>query len=179
MTKKVTIMTGSVRPNSVGDKLLPVVQSSLEAQGVEVQVASLRELQLPFFDSEEIPSSESYSINQENVKQWQSLVVSSDGIVMLTPEYNYQMAAAQKNAIDWLYKEWKDKAVSIVSYGWSGGEKAATPLKALLEKLQAKPLDKVAKLYFTKQISPDGLFIDESEVKALIDSTVSELVESI
>jgi|LSQX01.3.fsa_nt_gb NAD(P)H-dependent FMN reductase len=179
MAKTITIMTGSVRPNSVGDKLLPIIERIAKEQGVTVQIAKLRELQLPFFDSVEIPSSDSYEITHENVRQWQSFVASSDGMVMVTPEYNYQMSAAQKNAIDWLYKEWEDKPVAIVSYGWGGGAKAATPLVALLEKLKAKPLSRATQLYFTKQLAPDGSILDSEAVESSVAATIDELVKNI
>lgn len=176
MTKTITISTGSVRPNSVGEKLLPIVKEMLEARGATVQIANIRELELPFFNSETIPSDESYKVTDEKVKQWQSLISSADGVLMLTPEYNYQMTAPQKNAIDWLFGEWKDKPVATVSYGWGGGEKAAGYLKLLLEKLEAKPIDAATSLYFMKQLSPDGTVTDEEEVNARLGKTIDALI---
>jgi NAD(P)H-dependent FMN reductase len=36
---------------------------------------------------------------------------------MVTPEYNHSTSGALKNAIDFLYQEWNNKAVGFVSYG--------------------------------------------------------------
>ena len=39
------------------------------------------------------------------------------GFVFLVPEYNHSFPGALKNALDYIYREWNDKAVGIVSYG--------------------------------------------------------------
>ena len=49
------------------------------------------------------------------------------------PEYNFGYNAALKNAIDFLWHEWNDKAVALVGYGGvSGGLRAMTVLKPVL-----------------------------------------------
>ena len=50
MAKTIIIMTGSVRPQSVSEALLPLVQKTVEATGAQVHIANLKELALPFFD---------------------------------------------------------------------------------------------------------------------------------
>jgi len=40
---------------------------------------------------------------------------------MVTPEYNHSTSGSLKNAIDFLYAEWSNKAVGFVSYGTVGG----------------------------------------------------------
>lgn len=47
---------------------------------------------------------------------------------MVTPEYNHSTSGALKNALDYLYREWNDKAVSFVSYGGTGGTRAVEHL---------------------------------------------------
>ncbi|MEU4291749.1 NAD(P)H-dependent oxidoreductase [Kribbella sp. NPDC026596] len=42
-----------------------------------------------------------------------------DGFVFVTPEYNYSTPGALKNAIDFLYREWNNKAAGFVGYAWS------------------------------------------------------------
>jgi hypothetical protein len=44
--------------------------------------------------------------------------------VIVTPEYNHSTSGALKNAIDFLYAEWNNKAVGFVSYGSVGGTRA-------------------------------------------------------
>lgn len=46
------------------------------------------------------------------------------------------MTAALKNPIDYLYVEWNNKAAGIVSYGSSGGVRAAEALRIIMAELQ-------------------------------------------
>ena len=49
--------------------------------------------------------------------------------LLLSAQYNWGYPAALKNAIDYLYHEWKGKPAAIISYGTRGGGKAAEQLK--------------------------------------------------
>lgn len=179
MTKIITIATGSVRPNSVGSKLLPLVKELLEARDVTVQIADMKELQLPFFDAPVSPLDESFTIEHESVQRWQKLVTSSDGLIFITPEYNFQMTPVQKNAIDWLYKEWNKKPVATVAYGWTGGSKAAEALQVLLEKVAATPVAEKALLRFTQEIAVDGEILDEAAVNERLEATINKLLAAL
>lgn len=52
------------------------------------------------------------------------------------PEYNRNLLAALKNALDFLYVEWNDNAAGMLCYGSSGGLRAAEQLKSVLGELQ-------------------------------------------
>jgi len=52
--------------------------------------------------------------------------------VFVTPQYNWGYPAVLKNAIDYLFNEWKGKSAMIVSYGGHGGGKAASQLRQVL-----------------------------------------------
>jgi multimeric flavodoxin WrbA len=56
---------------------------------------------------------------------------SFDGFVMVTPEYNHSTSGVLKNAIDYLYAKWNNKAVGFVSYGAVGGARAAEHLRLI------------------------------------------------
>jgi NAD(P)H-dependent FMN reductase len=53
----------------------------------------------------------------------------------VTPQYNWSIPASLKNALDYLYYEWKDKPAAIVTYGGRGGGKAADHLSGILQGL--------------------------------------------
>src|SRR4029078_11439996 len=62
---------------------------------------------------------------------------SFDGFVFVTPEYNHSTSGSLKNAIDFGYNEWNDRAAGIVSYGVSAnGMRAAEHLRLILGELQ-------------------------------------------
>jgi NAD(P)H-dependent FMN reductase len=56
--------------------------------------------------------------------------------VIVTPEYNHSTSGVLKNAIDYLYNEWHNKAVGFVSYGGVGGARAAEHLRLIAGELQ-------------------------------------------
>lgn len=55
-----------------------------------------------------------------------------DGIVFVTPESNKAVTSGLKDAIDYLYVEWNNKAAGIVSYGSTLGVAAANNLRLIL-----------------------------------------------
>ena len=55
--------------------------------------------------------------------------------MFVTPEYNRGIPAALKNALDYLYTEWSNKAAGIVGYGGHGGTRATSQLRMTLGEL--------------------------------------------
>ncbi len=73
-------------------------------------------------------------------------VGAADGVVFVTPEYNYSVPGVLKNAIDWASRPaynsvFKDKPCFIVSVsgGALGGVRAQAHLKYILNGMLAKP----------------------------------------
>ena len=54
----------------------------------------------------------------------------------MTPEYNHATSGALKNAIDFLYHDWNNKAAGFVSYGGAGGARAVEQLRLVLAEVQ-------------------------------------------
>lgn len=177
--KKILVVTGSVRPNSVNKKVVPMVVSEVEALGAEALVADLAELNMPFFDAPMPPTAEGYEIPHDSVRRWSELVKAADGVVLVTPEYNHTMTPVQLNAIDWLAAEWVDKPVAMVGYGWrSGASQAQATAREALSNLKATIIDTETNLYFTRDLTPTGDAIDEAAVREKIACTLSALVKS-
>tara|TARA_Y100001949_G_scaffold100035_1_gene84397 strand:+ start:1705 stop:2247 length:543 start_codon:yes stop_codon:yes gene_type:complete len=177
----VLVVTGSVRPNSVNEKVIPIVVAELEAQGATTTVADLKKLALPFYDAPVPPASPDFSPTHENVKAWTSQVAEADGVVFVTPEYNHTMSPLQLNAIDWIGKEWQDKPIALVGYGWTSGanQAHATAREALAVNLKAKVGDTQTNLFLGNHLNPDGSVADKAAVKAKLTATITELLEAI
>lgn len=174
---KVLIVTGSVRPNSVNKTVVQLVKNDLEARSnAEVSIADLAELNLPFFDALTPPSADTYVVPHDSVKRWGELVVAADGVVFVAPEYNHSLSAVQKNAIDWLYKEWTDKPVAFVGYGWYAGGHSLAQFKEMGTVIKWKLGETTTGLQFKKDIELDGGFLDEPAVRSAVHATVDELV---
>jgi len=177
----ILVVTGSVRPNNVNEKIVLLVREQLNKKGANVIIANLGELGLPFFDSPYAPTNPAFAPSDERVQKWTAMVDTADGVVFVTPEYNHTMSPVQLNAIDWIGKEWIDKHIALIGYGWtSGGGKAHdTAREALAANLKANVGEKQTNLFFTKDISPDGTVIDEAGVTSKISETLNELIAAI
>lgn len=177
----ILVVTGSVRPNSAGHNVLPHIVSELEKQGATVSVADVKEMNLPFFDDEKSPSTPGFASVHESVQQWTQRVADADGVLLLTPEYNHTMSPVQMNAIDWIGKEWADKPVAFVGYGWNSGalQAQATAREALTAVLTARVIDTHTNLFMMKDLNPDGTVLDSDAVSSKIAATVSALLKEV
>jgi NAD(P)H-dependent FMN reductase len=94
----------------------------------------IKDFNLPLLDEPVPPSQGKYS--KEHTKNWAAKVASFDGYVFVTPEYNHGISGALKNAIDFLYAEWNNKAAGFVGYGSAGGARAVEHLRLVMAEVQ-------------------------------------------
>jgi len=133
---KIGIILGSTRPNRNGVQVAKWVYDVASRRAdAEYELVDLLDYPLPHLDE---PASAAWSpdYQHEHTKQWSEKVASFDGFVIVTPEYNHSTSGVLKNAIDYLYKEWNNKAVGFVSYGGVGGARAAEHLRLIAGELQ-------------------------------------------
>src|SRR6266511_988634 len=52
------------------------------------------------------------------------------------PEYNHATSAALKNAIDFLFHEWNNKAAGCIGYGSAGGVRAVESLRLTMGEIK-------------------------------------------
>jgi NAD(P)H-dependent FMN reductase len=176
---QILIVTGSARKGRVADSIVALAKNELSnREDVTVSVADLKELNLPFMDSEHAPASPDFQVTDENVIAWTKLVSEADGVVFLMPEYNHSLSAVQKNAIDWIFAEWENKPVSVIGYGWSGASLALITMKEVITHLKANFLPTVTHLNFMQNVNPDGSVIDEAAVSGQLKATFDELLAS-
>lgn len=173
----ILIVIGSARTGRVADKVIDYVKKDIESrENVTTTVADLKELNLPFFDSEQVPASPDYTLTDDNVIAWGKMVEAADSVLFITPEYNHSLTAIQKNALDWLYSQWIEKPVTAVAYGWSGGSLAVATLREVLSNLKTDTKESFAQLAFMKDLNPDGTLLDEASVANKIKAAIDELV---
>jgi NAD(P)H-dependent FMN reductase len=135
---KIGIIVGSTRPNRFADKPTEWIEKIARARGdIDVEVLDLRDYPLPFFDEAVSPA---WGPSQSEVAQkWQKKVASLDGFVIVTAEYNRGPTAVLKNAIDYAYNEWNNKAVTFVGYGGVGATRAVEQLRLIAIEMQMAP----------------------------------------
>lgn len=66
----ILVVTGSARPNSVNEKVVPLVVTELEKQGAAATVADLKAINLPFFDAPMPPTAPGYQPPHDSVRHW-------------------------------------------------------------------------------------------------------------
>lgn len=174
----ILVVTGSVRPNSVNAKVVPLVVTELEKQGASVTIADLKEINLPFYDAPWSPTSPDFEPTTDEVRYWTQLVADADGVLFVTPEYNHTMSPVQMNAVDWIGKEWHDKRIALVGYGWNSGARQAhaAAREALEVVLKARVGDEQTNLFLGRELSAEGDVLDAETVTRHIAATVSELL---
>jgi NAD(P)H-dependent FMN reductase len=132
---KVAAITGSTRPGRVGEAVARWVHELAQKRGhAEFELVDIKDFNLPLLDEPVPPSQGKYS--KEHTKKWAAKVASFDGYVFVTPEYNHGIAGALKNAIDFLYAEWNNKAAGFVGYGSAGGVRAVEHLRLVMAEVQ-------------------------------------------
>jgi chromate reductase, NAD(P)H dehydrogenase (quinone) len=89
---KIVALVGSIREESFNMRLAKFMQDRY-AKEMEMQIADIRSL--PFFNQDE----ENDPI--QVVKDFKELIKNADGVVIVTPEYNWSVPGVLKNALDW------------------------------------------------------------------------------
>ncbi|GAA5202277.1 NAD(P)H-dependent oxidoreductase [Rugosimonospora acidiphila] len=135
---RIAIVVGSTRPGRRGEAVARWVQrvAAEHAAGLDAAftVVDIAEFDLPLLD-EPVPAMFGQYRNP-HTKKWSGEIGRYDGFVFVTPEYNHSAPAALKNAIDYLFAEWNDKAAGFVSYGVGGGARAVESLRLALAEVK-------------------------------------------
>ena len=132
---KIAFIAGSTRP---GRKCEAVAKWAYELArkrtDADFTLLDLATFELPLLD-EPMPAT-SGSYEHSHTRRWSNAIAAFDGYVFVTPEYNHGTSGALKNAIDFLYKEWTDKAAGFIGYGYSLGARAIENLRLVMASLQ-------------------------------------------
>ena len=132
---KVGIILGSTRPNRNGEAVAKWVERQIQGRTDAIfELIDIKDFNLPLLDEPIPPSQGKYS--QPHTKRWAAKIASLDAFIFVTPEYNHATSGALKNAIDFLYAEWNNKAAGFVSYGSAGGARAVENLRLIMAELQ-------------------------------------------
>ena len=137
---KLAIVVGSTRPGRNAEAVARWVHEIARRRaGVEFELVDIANFDLPLLD-EPLGARASAMMKRgytrPHTDAWSTTIDAFDGYVFVTPEYNFGPPAALKNALDYLYAEWNDKAAGFVSYGAAGGIRAAQQLRLVLAELQ-------------------------------------------
>ena len=131
----IAIIIGSTRPNRNGEVVAKWVYENTQTRNdATFELVDIKDYNLPLLDEPMPPSMGHYS--KEHTKIWAEKIASFDGYIFVTPDYNRSVPAALKNAIDFLYNEWTNKAAGFVGYSGSGSVRAIENLRITMSELQ-------------------------------------------
>jgi len=173
---RIAVMTGSTRPGRVNESVAKWVYAIAKTRGdAEFELVDIADFNLPLLDESVPPSMGQYS--HEHTRIWAATIDSFDAFVFVTPEYNHGISGALKNAIDYLYREWNNKAAGFVSYGSAGGARAVEQLRLVMAEIQIADVRAQVMLSlftdfenFTK-FNPDPRH--EKSVHAMLDQVIA------
>jgi chromate reductase len=165
---KLVAFVGSLRQGSFNKLALQAFIERLPA-GTSVQTIDIGEWPLYNFDvqAKGFP---------EKVEAAQKAMLAADGLVLVTPEYNYGVSGVLKNAIDWLSRTTPQPfaAKPIAIFGAAGGllgtARAQYQLRQMLIFLDGRPVNKPEVMIGQAQNKfADGKLTDEAAGKLLAD----------
>jgi chromate reductase, NAD(P)H dehydrogenase (quinone) len=128
--KKIAAISGSLRKDSFNSALIRAAQE-LKPEDMDIEILDISGI--PMFNDDDrlknIP---------ESVKIFSDKISSANGVLIVTPEYNYSIPGILKNAIDWVSKmstqpfNKKPAATMGASTGMLGTVRAQLHLREIL-----------------------------------------------
>ncbi len=132
MTKaklKIGIILGSTRQGRVSPQVGEWVKGIADQRGdADYEIVDIADYNLPFLGTTDG--------SEPGIAAWNQKLANLDGFVFVVQEYNHSITGALKNALDFAREAWNDKAAGIVSYGSTGGARAAEHLRGILGELK-------------------------------------------
>jgi NAD(P)H-dependent FMN reductase len=173
---RIAIIVGSTRPGRNGTAVAEWVHAYAKTRhDAEYELVDIEEFKLPLLD-EPVPASMGL-YSKDHTKTWAATIASFDGFVFVTPEYNHSPTGALKNAIDFIYGEWNNKAAGFVGYGSVGGVRAVEQLRLIAAELQVATVRAQVALNLATDFENYSVFkpaaYHQANLEALFDQLIS------
>jgi NAD(P)H-dependent FMN reductase len=164
---RIGVILGSTRPGRRGEQVAKwVMNIASRRPDAGFELIDLADYPLPHLDEPLPPSLGQYQ--NPHTQDWAATIARFDGFIFVTPEYNHSTSGVLKNAIDYLYAEWNNKAMGVVSYGAVGGARAAEHLRLIAGEIKmADVRTNVALSMFTDFVNFTDLAPGEYQLHAL------------
>ena len=172
----IAIISSSVRRERKSHNVALYFKTYLEENNLSTaEILDLKEYNFPIFEG----TLKTLIDPAENVLEFEAKIKSSEGIIIVTPEYNGGYPASLKNAIDLLYEEWKHKPIGIVtvSSGPFAGSQALVSLQFTLWKMMAWTIPAMFSVpTVDKAYDENGKAMDKSNSDKLAAVFIKELL---
>ncbi len=172
---KIGIILGSTRPGRNGAAIAQWVKDQVDLDTrAEFEVIDLADANLPIYD-EAIPAAMG-QYQAEHTRAFAETIAKYDGFIFLTPEYNHSISGALKNALDFVYAEWNNKAAAIVSWGSVGGARAAEHLRLILAELQVATVRAQLTFTFANDFADFSTFAPNPGAVSAVEPMLDQLI---
>jgi NAD(P)H-dependent FMN reductase len=175
MAVKIAVILGSTRPGRNGEAVARwVYEIAKKRIDAEFEFVDIKDFNLPLLDEPIPPSQGHYS--KEHTKVWSAKIDSFDGYIFVTAEYNHGIPGALKNAIDYLYKEWNNKAAGFVGYGSAGGVRAVEQLRLVMAELQVADVRAQVAVSIITEFENFQIFKPASYQEKLVNNMLDQVI---
>lgn len=172
----ISIISSSIRTGRKSHRVALYFKNYLEAKNIAtVEILDLNEYNFPLFEER---------LQYQNPPlpgaiDFGNRIKTSDGVIIVTPEYNGGYPASLKNAIDLLYNEWYHKpvAISTISDGSFAGSQVLTSLQFSLWKMKAWTVPAMFRIpNITATFNEDGIPSDKKAFEKTTSNFIKELL---
>ncbi|HET7337071.1 MAG TPA: NAD(P)H-dependent oxidoreductase [Candidatus Nitrosotalea sp.] len=185
---KILAFAGSTRIDSFNKKLVKVAATGAMDNGADVTIIDLRDFAMPLYDGD-LEQKEGLPSNARKLKD---LMLSHQGFLISSPEYNSSISGVLKNTIDWASRPsegeeslacFKDKVAGIMSAspGGLGGLRGLVHVRAILENISVLVIpEQIAIAKAHEVFNTDGTLKDkkqEEQVKRIGASVAKLLIK--
>lgn len=172
---KIQIITGTTRPGRNSEAVGKwVYEIAAKRRDLEVELVDVATYSLPIFDE---PISPAYAPNtNKQAKKWGAKIAEADGYIFVTAEYNHGVPGVFKNAVDFLYPEWNNKAVGFVGYGSAGGSRAIEQWRAISAELQMADVRATVLLSLFSDFENMSVFKPRDQHEETLNTVLNQLV---
>jgi NAD(P)H-dependent FMN reductase len=172
---KIGIIVGSTRPGRKAEEVARWVYDIAARRGdAAFELVDIAAFDLPLLDEAVPPSLHQYA--QPHTKAWAQKIAAFDGFVFVTPEYNHSTSAALKNAIDYLFREWNDKAAGFVGYGSGGGIRAVEHLRQVMAEIKVADVRAQVALSLWTDFENFTTFTPAASQEAAVNAMLDDLL---
>lgn len=174
---KIGIVTGSTRPGRRNEAVSHWVleNAAKHRKNIAFELVDIADYDLPLLDEPIAPTFGQYK--HEHTKRWAEKIGTFDGYIFVTPEYNHSTSGALKNAIDYLFREWNNKAAGFVSYGSAGGARAVEHLRLIVAEVMLATVRAQVMLSLFTDFEKFSIFTPdarhEPELHVMVDQVVT------
>lgn len=112
MPVKILVFSGSARTQSHNKKLAMVAAGMARDADADATFVDLRDYPMPIYDGD----LEDAQGLPNNVKLFKHLMISSQGMLIASPEYNSAISPLLKNALDWASRSEEDGEKPLIAF---------------------------------------------------------------